>query len=346
MELKIDSYIHELLYEHNCVIIPAFGGFVGNYKGAEIHPTQHIFTAPCKQIAFNKSLTVNDGLLANYIAQKESIAYPEALEFIEKEVFKIKHLLATGEKVTINSTGFLKLDVEKNIQFFPSNSVNYNTESFGLFNFQSATIKREATRLKVEKTFIDRPTKKEKSKTKVYQKYLVPLLMIPIALALYLAPFGSDLKNRIAIQTSGYFNSSEEVKLYTPNAHQFQLQEALIVPLQMAEAVTSEHSNAAINNLENVSKNAVEQLNAPITTHNTFNELGNFIVISGCFSILENAERQIQILETKNIQAQLMERSPSGLYRVSCGRFNSFNDAQQTIQNIKAQGSDAWVMKN
>ena len=111
MELKIDRYIQTLLFKHNCVIIPSFGGFVGNYKGAEIHPTQHIFTAPCKQLVFNKNLTINDGLLANIIVQEEKVTYSEALELIDKDVFKIKHLLSTGEKVELKSIGFLRLDV-------------------------------------------------------------------------------------------------------------------------------------------------------------------------------------------------------------------------------------------
>ncbi|MEC8853074.1 MAG: SPOR domain-containing protein, partial [Bacteroidota bacterium] len=38
MNRPIEHYISDLLYLHDCVIIPGFGGFVGNKKSAFIHP--------------------------------------------------------------------------------------------------------------------------------------------------------------------------------------------------------------------------------------------------------------------------------------------------------------------
>ena len=37
MKKNISEYISELLYTHECVIIPEFGGFVGNRKSAELN---------------------------------------------------------------------------------------------------------------------------------------------------------------------------------------------------------------------------------------------------------------------------------------------------------------------
>ena len=38
MSLRLDSHISYLLHEHDCVILPAFGGFVANYHSAKIDP--------------------------------------------------------------------------------------------------------------------------------------------------------------------------------------------------------------------------------------------------------------------------------------------------------------------
>ena len=38
MSLQLDSHISYLLHEHDCVILPAFGGFVANYNSATIDP--------------------------------------------------------------------------------------------------------------------------------------------------------------------------------------------------------------------------------------------------------------------------------------------------------------------
>ena len=99
----LGQYVSDLLHRHDCVIVPGFGGILANYRPASIHPTQHLFQPPSKRLVFNRSLTGNDGLLANHIASLEQVNYKTALDFIEKEVSKIVHHLQLGEKVQWNS---------------------------------------------------------------------------------------------------------------------------------------------------------------------------------------------------------------------------------------------------
>lgn len=341
MELKIDRYIQRLLFKHNCVIIPSFGGFVGNYKGAEIHPTQHIFTAPCKQLVFNKNLTINDGLLANIIVQEEKVTYSEALELIDKDVFKIKHLLSIGEKVELRSIGFLRLDVEKNIQFNPVSLTNYATSSFGLHSFQSSAIQRGSFVSEVGKTFKDRPAVKAKTNLKKYRKYA--MFVLPIVILLFLLPFTAVLKDKVQLQTSGFF-SSAETNLYQTESHNFNLPLAEIVPLQVIESseitINTEVTDAAFAVAETtkVSTTAV-QAATEITS-------GSFTLISGCFAILENAEKQVEQLKYKNINASIIGKTKNGLYRVSCGSYSNVNEANQAMISLKTQQTEVWVLKN
>lgn len=343
MVLRIDSYIETLLFSHNCVIIPSFGGFVGNYKGAEIHPTQHIFSAPCKQLVFNKNLTINDGLLANLIVQEENITYPEALEIIDKDVFKIKHLLSSGEKVELKSIGFLRLDVEKNIHFSPASNTNYATSSYGLQSFQSSAIKRGGFASEVGKTFIDRPAVKAKSGLKKYRRYALPLLVLPIAITLFLSPFSTIIKDKIQLQSSGFFNSSES-NLYQLKAHTFALPIAKIDPMKVIEEspviASVEESDAAF---------AVEEttkVNAPVMDTQVEAVSGSYTLISGCFAVLENAEKQVAQLKLKNINASIIGKTKNGLYRVGCGSYSNANEAAQAMLNLKTQQTEVWVLKN
>ena len=62
----IDNYICELLYDHDCVIIPGLGGFIANFEPARIIRKQHTIMPPSKKIAFNGKLKNNDGLLADF----------------------------------------------------------------------------------------------------------------------------------------------------------------------------------------------------------------------------------------------------------------------------------------
>jgi hypothetical protein len=343
MELRIDKYINELLFDHNCVIIPSFGGFVGNYKGAEIHPTQHIFSAPCKQLGFNKNLNINDGLLANKIVLEEKITYAEALEIIDRDVFKIKNLLSSGEKVELKSIGYLRIDVERNIQFSPNTLINHASSSFGLQSFQSSAIKRGGFVTEVGKTFKDRPAIKAKSNFKKYKKYALPLLVLPVAIGLFLFPFSSVVKDKIQLQTSGFFNNNN-IRLYQPETHSFNLPLAEITPMKIIEEKLEQPS------IEEYNKSfAVEEttkvVNAVVHEQSITPE-GAYTLISGCFAILENAEKHVAQLKLKNINANIIGKTKSGLYRVGCGNYESAIEANQALLNIKSIQTDVWVLKN
>jgi len=82
--MQLSGYISELLYENDCVIIPGFGGFVGNYSSAKIHPVNHTFYPPSKNILFNSKLTSDDGLLLHSVSIGENISYAEARSKTEK----------------------------------------------------------------------------------------------------------------------------------------------------------------------------------------------------------------------------------------------------------------------
>ena len=67
--MLIEKYICDLLYEHDCVIIPSLGGFVTNYRKAGIDLKTMGF-ASSKDFSLME-LNNNDGLLINHIAKAE-----------------------------------------------------------------------------------------------------------------------------------------------------------------------------------------------------------------------------------------------------------------------------------
>ena len=76
--MKIAKYIADLLFEYECIVIPGFGGLITKEIPAQIHPVQHHFIPPSKEIVFNVHLKTNDGLLVNHIARQENLTYIEA----------------------------------------------------------------------------------------------------------------------------------------------------------------------------------------------------------------------------------------------------------------------------
>ena len=84
MNKAVPHYISELLFLHECVIIPEFGGFVGSRKSAELNKFTGTLSPPSKQILFNPNLKSNDGLLVAHIANKEEIKTENAKDNILK----------------------------------------------------------------------------------------------------------------------------------------------------------------------------------------------------------------------------------------------------------------------
>lgn len=63
--INLIESVSELLYKHNCVIIPGFGGFITNYKPSGFEESRNLISPSSKKVAFNQLLIENDGLLIN-----------------------------------------------------------------------------------------------------------------------------------------------------------------------------------------------------------------------------------------------------------------------------------------
>ena len=145
--MTLDTYINDLLYRYDCVIVPDFGGFVTNRIGSKANNFTHTFTPPTKQVTFNSLLKHNDGLLANYIATAENISFEKASTAISLSVIKWQNELQS-KSVEIDNLGALSLNEERQIVFEPNAAVNYLTTSFGLATVESSAISRYKQQVK------------------------------------------------------------------------------------------------------------------------------------------------------------------------------------------------------
>ena len=129
--MQLSLHISNLLFNYDCVTVPGFGSFLGNYKSAEYDYKEQKFHPPYKQISFNSQIKDNDGLLAKNVSKNLDITYDEAVKKIHYEVLnwtkKIK-----SETVILKNIGELYLSKEDKINFIPSKDLNHLKESFGL----------------------------------------------------------------------------------------------------------------------------------------------------------------------------------------------------------------------
>ena len=141
--MHLSNHISKLLFDHDCVTIPGFGSFLGNYKSAQYDFKKQKFYPPTKKVSFNSQIKDNDGLLAREISKDLNLSYEEAVKKIHYAVLswtkKIK-----SETLVLKNIGELYLNGEDKIIFIPSNEFNHLKESFGLspiFISQIETVK-------------------------------------------------------------------------------------------------------------------------------------------------------------------------------------------------------------
>lgn len=191
--MTLESYIKDLLYRYDCVIVPNFGGFITNRIGARLDKNSNNFYPPLKQITFNSHLKINDGLLANYIVSAENVSYDAALENINKLVSNWKNQLKNGV-LEINDLGILKLNDSNKIIFEPNAKVNYLTEAFGLASYQVSPIQEE----KAANVIPLQPVTKEETKRKGIPTFIKYAATAAILLSLGFAGFNGyqDYQNQ------------------------------------------------------------------------------------------------------------------------------------------------------
>ena len=129
--MQLSNYISNLLFDHDCVTVPGFGSFLGNYKSAQYDFKERKFHPPSKQISFNSQIKDNDGLLAKNISKELDLPYDQAVKKIHQEVLTWTKKIIT-ETIVLKNIGELYLSKEDKITFIPSNELNHLKESFGL----------------------------------------------------------------------------------------------------------------------------------------------------------------------------------------------------------------------
>lgn len=130
--MPIERDLHELLYAHDCVIVPRFGGFLTHYRSARIDERQHMVHPPAKDISFNRHLTRSDGLLADHVARAQGSGFAQANAAIEGEVEVWQHKLERDGRLELPRIGTFYRDAERNLQFDPDRRVNFLKDAYGL----------------------------------------------------------------------------------------------------------------------------------------------------------------------------------------------------------------------
>ncbi len=199
-----EEHIKELLFRHDCVIIPNFGGLVSNPVSSKINTVSGTIFPPSKLIVFNKNLSINDGLLINHISKKEKISVDDSKKIVFDFSKKITDSLMTERSMRLKNIGLFTLGSEDNIIFHQDIANNFDLNSFGFESFQ---IQKKTKTKKIIDINQSSTTKKISYKAAAV---LVPLILLSLTNILL-----DTSTNNINIQKSdlNFFKKSKVPKL-------------------------------------------------------------------------------------------------------------------------------------
>ncbi|MBP8959861.1 MAG: SPOR domain-containing protein [Bacteroidales bacterium] len=325
--MDVPAVIKELLFSHDCVILPGFGGFIGNYSPARIDKSNNTLHPPVKLISFNRNLNHNDGLLIDRISALEGTDYNHARYIVEDFVAGIKKQLSRGEKVLFDGIGTFVNNSEGNMQFEPYKDVNFDLNSYGLTSFQFPLLEDFDVRRRVFKEL-----HKETSGNSNFQKYLWrAAIIIPLAGTLVALPLFTDI-----------FKTSVQITSLNP----------LVKPVTDSSGgnILSEKSNtpaSVVTAKENPSDTiSLQPAREPVTTSQSVQATvpEEYGIIAGSFKSESNALMLIRKLSAEGYIPEMI-KAPNGFFRVSAVKYSTLSEALSKKDDLSVEYPGAWVYK-
>jgi hypothetical protein len=318
--LDITAFIRELLFGHDCVIVPGFGGFIGNYTPARLDKTTATFYPPVKQISFNRNLNHNDGLLIGKISSTLKMNYGDARNLVEEFVGELRRKLDKGDKIVYDNIGSFINNHEGSLQFEPDKNANYYLDSFGLESFQCIPLEGYDVRKRIIKHAANDSVRQTSMRKILWRAaVIVPLLSVIVAVSLKTDLFRSKVEttsmNPLVTAEFEYNKKAVDQDVKDDSAN-------------LTDNISSVNEEPATNNVA-----------VPVTTEGT-----SYFVITGSFKSEENAISQVNILKEEGFLPEIVS-APNGFFRVCAIACTDINTAKIKKDSISKKFPEAWVSK-
>jgi cell division septation protein DedD len=359
--MRLDPFIIDLLYEHDCVIIPEFGGLVANYKSAKLNGITHVIHPPTKAIGFNPSLKYNDGLLTNYVSSVLAIPYKEAAEFVASTVSDFRNQMLENGRFSIDRVGVFYKDRFGQTQFIPEEKENFLLSSYGLQPIQLRLLNGAEVPDTTKVIPMYSPAAR---RWKVAAAVLLPALL---AGSWFLASRASQ-HGEMGFGFQNPFGETRKQTAFTPSNSKWDLVMQMPsyryedeLPTQLPTTsvtdvdVLSATSQPAIDASNPISAGDVKSEETRPVAKKTAASDDNvpsvvdlekaYSVIGGAFQIKENGQRLIQQLRAQGYDAQFAGMRDN-LHLVAYGHFSNREEAEAVKVKVQATGAKAWIRTN
>jgi nucleoid DNA-binding protein len=324
--VDITAFIRELLFGHDCVIVPGFGGFIGNYTPARIEKSTGTFFPPVKQISFNRNLSHNDGLLVGRISGTANINYGDARNMVEEFVLELRRKLSKGEKVVFDNIGSFINNSEGSIQFEPDRNANYHLDSYGLESFQCLPLEGYDVRKRIVRHTGKDPVRQASIRKILWRAAVI----IPLLVAIVAVPLKTDFfKSKVEFTTLNPLVTAEFE--HNKNAvDQDLINEPVVISENIKPVVITENIKPEVNEDE------IIVAPPPLFENNLY------FVITGSFKSEANALNQAKMLREEGFTPEIVPAS-NGFYRVCAMACNNLNTALTKKDSISKRFPGSWV---
>jgi nucleoid DNA-binding protein len=327
--LSIIQSIEQLIFTHDCVIIPNFGGFVVNQQGytydaqeAKIHPKK-------RWIAFNERLRADDGILAMQIAKDFGLSQKKAFEQVVAFSTEIKSLIQANGSLEFGKLGQFSLTNEQKISFSPNGQMNFDLTQYGLF--EVGTLGKPKPKLienPIPQSVEDQPTItqaafEQENTTKSFSSRFYAYVITAFILG--------GLGAYVLTEPNSKFVSSS----FSPLTIKIKKEKVVAKPIVQPKEIKSANPEPK-----------VEPVTEPIPEAPKVSNANGIYLVAASFKTQERAEKGVAEFVSKGFDSVeiLPKKEGEQYYRVSVGKVENMDEGYQAAAMMKkSKQVDIWV---
>lgn len=327
------------------LVIPGFGAFKIIHRPAQISRTTQVLIPPAREIVFDSQIKSDDTQLLLSIKKKHGLSETETSEALKKYIHHLEEEIRSAGSVMLEGLGKIKRESTGSLSFQPIPELLNPGGVFALPKIDiPITEKKEASRTVAEpKKTIPLPEARRRRKWWIPAVAVIVLVMI-VSLGYFTGlithiPGFENKKKAVVVQSK---DQSRIVFGNKANAQKDTIKDTIREAISRQLDQQTERENAL--RFENEQKQVRVAVKETPDIKPTV-PVGPYQIISGSFTVTENAEKHILSLRKKGINAELLPRSGK-YYMVTLGSYPTRSEAISALELLKGQlDQDLWVMK-
>lgn len=350
---SLTEHIEYLLTQHDCIVIPGFGGIVLRAQEAFFTEGETLFP-PCKSAGFNPGLTHNDGLLANSLMIERNISFNEAMILIELWVKELHAALLRGETIKLESIGTFSMNEHQSLTYNPAET---NLFDLDLFGFETLSLTRLQPKETTEVTVTPETTPANPDILLIpvnlrFLRHVSAAVLILIGLLFVSHPLEDKRlpDNYASIISSDWIRKSIVPAVSVP-AEEVVLQDPVILTEEESVSDVSQLTPEVVSDNESaetgITLSEPEKVPVPVPAPEppVIKEKRYYIVI-GSFPSLKQAQERMQTLSDQGIKG-VEYLKKDNKYRIYVNSFVDKQQANRFLEDFRLMYpsfKDAWLL--